>query len=122
MTDEDRYIENLIRSWLRETTFTSDELRNRGVDPDMPGLMHFTGPGGQERFFTWQLDKNDRPYSLLLQMNGILGYEEDPLGVIDWWMSSADGRGDKIRRDRFLDEWRNNPKAGLQQAREYAGE
>lgn len=121
ISPEDAYVQSLIQSWLSETTLTSEDLRNRGVDPDTPGLMHFTGPGGQERFFAWQLDSENKPYELLQHMNEILDYEGDPLGIIDWWMSSPDGRGDKIRRDRFLEEWRHNPPAGLRHAWEYAG-
>lgn len=120
-TPEDAYIKQMVARWLRETTFTSTELQTMGVDPSMPNLMHFTGPNGDELFFAWQFDDTGVPYDLLIRMNDILQYEDDSLAVIDWWMSGPDGRGSKIRRDSFLQEWRHHPAVGLQHAREYAG-
>ncbi|WP_410564508.1 hypothetical protein [Amycolatopsis sp. cmx-4-61] len=63
------------------------ELRNRGVDPDLPDLIRLPRRDGSVSVPDFQFDRDDRPRAVVLRVNRVLGAETDPWAVADWWVS-----------------------------------
>ncbi|MDT0309249.1 hypothetical protein RM780_20115 [Streptomyces sp. DSM 44917] len=65
-----------------------EAVRRRGGDPGAPGLIRLPGPGGLARLPAFQFAPDGLPWSVVVEVNGLLGAEEDPWGSADWWLSA----------------------------------
>lgn len=66
---------------------TATELRRRGVDPDVRDLIRLPRPDGSWSVPDFQFDDDLRPRSVVLEVNRVLGADDDPWAVADWWVS-----------------------------------
>ncbi|GIE95892.1 toll/interleukin-1 receptor domain-containing protein [Paractinoplanes rishiriensis] len=62
------------------------ELISDGADSRGLPLISLRGAGGRAGYPAFQFDDNRRPIDLVLRINEMLGAEEDPEGVLDWWL------------------------------------
>ncbi|MGK4585512.1 hypothetical protein [Kitasatospora sp. HPMI-4] len=76
------------RRLLAQPALDEPELRLLGGDPATPGLLRLRGPGGVERIPGFQFGAAGRPRTAVLEVNLILGAEQDPWAVADWWLSA----------------------------------
>jgi hypothetical protein len=79
---------------LAATALTEEEVRQRGCDPDDPDLIHLDRPDGTRQWPEFQFAPGNGPYPVVREINRLLGAENDPIGVADWWLS----------RDGWLDD------------------
>ncbi|UOZ07959.1 hypothetical protein [Amycolatopsis sp. WQ 127309] len=66
---------------------TATELRRRGADPDVRDLIRLPRPDGSVSVPDFQFDADLRPRSVVLEVNRVLGADDDPWAVADWWVS-----------------------------------
>jgi hypothetical protein len=67
-------------------SFTEGEIKKRGVEPKKLNLIKLSSPEGTPRFPAFQFDEDGNPISLVVHINQILNAEDDPWGVVDWWI------------------------------------
>ena len=66
---------------------TAMEMRRRGADPCLHGLIRLWPEQGGVRLPSFQFTPTGEPRPLVLEINILLGVSEDPWGVADWWLS-----------------------------------
>lgn len=91
---EDEILKAVRSRLLGTLTLSADELRERGLNPDLPDLIHLTGPDGKEHYPAFQFaDDAIRP--VVIRVNGILGIGElsDSIGAWCWWVDSHEHLG-----------------------------
>lgn len=66
---------------------TAIEVRRRGVDPDLHGLIRLWSEQAVVRLPSFQFTPTGEARPLVLEINILLGVAEDPWGVADWWLS-----------------------------------
>jgi hypothetical protein len=73
-------------SILAVPSVTEAQVRDRGVDPNAPGLIRLSTTGGDVRLPAFQFDAGGYPYPVVTQINLLLDVADDPWGVADWWL------------------------------------
>jgi hypothetical protein len=74
-------------AWLlAENSFSETELRERGQDPADPDLIQLDREDGIRQWPAFQFDHTGKPLELVRMINRILGIQDDPWGVADWWL------------------------------------
>ncbi|GAA4907294.1 hypothetical protein ACFPM3_13320 [Streptomyces coeruleoprunus] len=77
-----------VRERLLAVPALSDEdVRGRGGDPFASGLIRLRGEGGVGRLPRFQFSEDALPWLVVLEVNALLGADEDPWGAADWWLS-----------------------------------
>jgi hypothetical protein len=76
------------RRLLSAPSLTAHEVRARGQDPDLAGLIRLDADDGGVRLPAFQFDDRGAPRILVLEINRALGAEDDPWGVADWWLGA----------------------------------
>jgi hypothetical protein len=71
---------------LAAPAVTETQLRDRGVDPNAPGLIRLSRPDGDVRLPAFQFDPGGHPYAVVMRINLLLDADDDPWGVADWWL------------------------------------
>jgi hypothetical protein len=61
-------------------------LAAAGLPPDPPGLIRFDPETGPPRWPAFQFDPDGRPRPVVQEINALLGSDEDPFGVTEWWL------------------------------------
>jgi hypothetical protein len=72
---------------LAAPALTDQEVRQRGADPDDPGLIQLDRPDGGRQWPEFQFARRGGPLPVVRAVNDLLGAVEDPIGVADWWLS-----------------------------------
>lgn len=81
-----------VRGRLLALPFLSpDQVRDRGVDPDEPGLVRLTRPDGGVQLPAFQFTDTGAPWSLVREVNERLDAAADPWGVTCWWVDPHAG-------------------------------
>jgi hypothetical protein len=76
-----------VDTWILEAPAVSERnLRRRGGDPDLPGLIRLARLDGRVSLPSFQFTRAGDPKPLVLQINKLLGADTDPWGVADWWL------------------------------------
>lgn len=76
-----------VDSWILAAAAVSEaNVRRRGGDPDLPGLIRLHRPDGRVSLPTFQFTRAGEPKPLVLRINELLGADADPWGVADWWL------------------------------------
>jgi len=76
-----------VQEWiLAAPAVTEAQVRDRGLDPNAPGLIRLSGPRGDVRLPAFQFDPGGHPYPVVIQINLLLDAGDDPWGVADWWL------------------------------------
>ncbi|WP_255953744.1 hypothetical protein [Streptomyces odontomachi] len=73
---------------LAEPAARPEAVRARGQDPCRSDLIRLPGPGGRQHVPLFQFDDDLRPRPVVLDVNRLLGADQDPWGVADWWLSA----------------------------------
>lgn len=68
---------------LRQPSLIESEVRQRGQDPDDPGLVRLEGP---DRVRVWPAFQFGSHPELVRRINHILDAAGDPWGAADWWL------------------------------------
>jgi hypothetical protein len=77
--------ENL--AWLvAAPALSPEEVRSPGLESDDPYLIRLPRPGGWVQLPAFQFGSDGAPLPLVLRINRLLGADEDPWGVADWWL------------------------------------
>lgn len=63
-------------------------VRRRGGDPYASGLIRLRGADGAVRLPRFQFSADALPWPVVLEVNELLGADEDPWGAADWWLSA----------------------------------
>lgn len=79
---------------LAARTLTSQQARDLGIDPGMPGLIRLAPPDGRQRIPAFQFDRAGHPIPVVLTINRLLDADDDPFGVADWWLGRNAWLGD----------------------------
>jgi hypothetical protein len=85
-SEPDEIMREAQESILAAPAVTEVQVRERGVDPDSPGLIRLSGPDGDVRLPAFQFAADGRPYPVVAQINVLLDAGDDPWGVADWWL------------------------------------
>jgi hypothetical protein len=64
----------------------AQQVRANDADPARPELIRLTDADGDEWFPRFQFDDRGTPWSLILELNALLGAHDDPWGVTCWWV------------------------------------
>jgi hypothetical protein len=72
---------------LTAPALTEQEVRQRGVDTEDPGLIWLDRADGGRQWPEFQFAPAGEPLSVVRVVNQLLGAVEDPVGVADWWLS-----------------------------------
>jgi hypothetical protein len=76
-----------VHQWLsRRPALSIEQVRSAGSDPGQPFLIRLDAAGGGFRFPAFQFDPAGRPIETVLAINALLGADDDPWGVADWWL------------------------------------
>lgn len=87
LTPATRKVRPPVDAWILAAAADSPKnIRRRGVDPDMPGLIRLHRPDGQVSLPRFQFTRAGEPKPLVLRINELLGADTDPWGVADWWL------------------------------------
>jgi hypothetical protein len=68
-----------------------DELRDRDLDPDDPGLIRLTDPDHGTQLPAFQFTESGVPWPVVRQVNERLDAAADPWGVTCWWVDPHAG-------------------------------
>lgn len=79
-------VEEARRRLLEVPALSAEEVRRAGQDPDSPDVIRLLDDVGQVRIPAFQFDADRTPISVVLSINHLLGSDEDPWGVADWWL------------------------------------
>lgn len=79
---------------LAAQTLTSQQARDLGVDPGIPGLIRLVPPDGRQRLPAFQFDQAGHPIPVVMTINRLLDADDDPFGVADWWLGRNAWLGD----------------------------
>lgn len=71
---------------LTARALTGQQVRDGGADPGLPGLIRLAPPDGTPRIPAFQLSQAGQPIPVVLTINHLLGADDDPFGVADWWL------------------------------------
>jgi hypothetical protein len=71
---------------LRAPALTQVEVRQRGADPDDPGLIRLSRPDGGQQWPAFQFGPAG-PRPVIRAVNDLLDAAADPLAAADWWLS-----------------------------------
>ncbi|MFI6324084.1 hypothetical protein ACIBG8_41620 [Nonomuraea sp. NPDC050556] len=71
---------------LAEPGYTVDEVRARGADPDLDGLLRLPTPEGGQRLPAFQFTESGAVPPVIIEINELLRSADDPWGVADWWL------------------------------------
>lgn len=81
-----------VRGRLLALPFLSpDQVRGRGVDPDVPGLVRLTHPDGGVHVPAFQFTDTGTPWPVVQEVNEWLDAAADPWGVTCWWVDPHAG-------------------------------
>ncbi|MFJ8694348.1 hypothetical protein [Streptomyces roseolilacinus] len=72
---------------LAVPALSEDAVRRRGGDPYASGLIRLRGAGGAVRLPRFQFSGGGLPWPVVLEVNALLGADEDPWGAADWWLA-----------------------------------
>jgi hypothetical protein len=76
-----------VETWILEAPAVSAvSMVRRGGDPDQPGLIRLLRPDGRVSLPRFQFARGGEPLPLVLRINELLGADDDPWGVADWWL------------------------------------
>lgn len=71
---------------LSEPWDTAVDLRDRGVDPDLPNLIRLDHSRDDYAVPRFQFDVDGRPIPVVLAVNEVLDAFHDPWGAAYWWL------------------------------------
>jgi hypothetical protein len=71
---------------LEAPALTEEEVRQHGCDPDDPDLIRLERPDGARQWPEFQFTHYGA-HAVVREINSLLGAENDPIGVGDWWLS-----------------------------------
>ncbi|MFJ4467876.1 DUF3168 domain-containing protein [Streptomyces sp. NPDC089424] len=72
---------------LAEPALSEDDLReNLGVEATAPELIRLRRSDGTETLPAFQFHGDGRPRDVVVAINRMLGAQDDPWGVADWWL------------------------------------
>jgi hypothetical protein len=76
-----------IEDWIMSArAYSPDHVQRKGTDPDQPGLIRIRRPDGRVTLPKFQFTRAGDPNPLVLRINRLLGADDDPWGVADWWL------------------------------------
>jgi hypothetical protein len=76
-----------VEAWLRVTpALTERQVRDRGGDPGRGDLIRLVQAAGQTQLPAFQFGPDGQPIAVVARINRLLGADEDPYGVADWWL------------------------------------
>lgn len=78
--------EEVSRALLAAPALDPEEMRRRAHEPDEPHLIRLRRADGTVQLPAFQFDEYGTPLVLVLAINELLGADEDPWGVADWWL------------------------------------
>ncbi|MEU7476708.1 hypothetical protein AB0A63_12055 [Lentzea sp. NPDC042327] len=64
------------------------DLRERGHNPDVAGVIKLHRDDGSASVPTFQFDAAGEPLDVVLRINLLLQAQQDPWGAADWWFSA----------------------------------
>lgn len=65
---------------------SAEQIRQQGLDPDAAGLIRLRDPAGAVRLPSFQFGPDGRPVPVVVEINELLGGDDDPWGVASWWL------------------------------------
>jgi hypothetical protein len=80
---------------LQASALTADQVRDRGGDPDDPGLIRLEQPDGRPQWPAFQFDTDGGPRPVIQAVNDLLDASADPIAAADWWLSRNSWLGDR---------------------------
>jgi hypothetical protein len=86
--DPERVWQEARHRLLAAPSLTEYEVRARGQDPDLAGLIRLDADDGSVRLPAFQFDDRGAPRLLVLEINQALDAADDPWGVADWWLGA----------------------------------
>jgi hypothetical protein len=72
---------------LQAAAWSADEVRQRGGDPDDPGLIRLRRPDGRPQWPAFQFSPDGSARSVIRTVNNLLDASADPVAAADWWLS-----------------------------------
>jgi hypothetical protein len=76
-----------IEDWILATrAYSPAHVLRKGTDPAQSGLIRLRRPDGRVSLPTFQFTPTGEPNPLVLRINQLLGADQDPWGVADWWL------------------------------------
>lgn len=76
-----------IEDWIvAAKAYSPAHVRRTGADPDQPGLIRIRRPDGRVSLPAFQFTRAGELKPLVLRINRLLGADDDPWGVADWWL------------------------------------
>ena len=76
-----------IEDWILATkAYSPAHVLRKGTDPGQPGLIRIRRPDGRVSLPTFQFTRTGEPNPVVLRINHLLGADNDPWGVADWWL------------------------------------
>jgi hypothetical protein len=80
---------------LQASALTADQVRERGGDPDDPGLIRLERADGRPQWPAFQFGPDGGPRPVIRAVNDLLGASADPFAAADWWLSRNSWLGDR---------------------------
>jgi hypothetical protein len=80
---------------LQASALTADQVRERGGDPNDPGLIRLERPDGRPQWPAFQFDPDGGPLPVISAVNDLLDASADPFAAADWWLSFNTWLGDQ---------------------------
>jgi hypothetical protein len=71
---------------LAVPSYSDSDIRRRGIDPRQ-SLIGLADESGRVRYPAFQFDPTGRPIEVVVRINSLLGADDDPWGVVDWWLA-----------------------------------
>lgn len=80
---------------LQALALTAEQVRQRGGDPDDPGLIRLERGDGRLQWPAFQFDPDGGPPPVIRAVNDLLNAAADPFAAADWWLSRNSWLGDQ---------------------------
>ncbi len=76
-----------IEDWIGAAkAYSPAHVQRMGADPEQPGLIRIPRPDGRPALPAFQFTRAGEPNPVVLRINRLLGADDDPWGVADWWL------------------------------------